>query len=186
MLTERCIVDNRVFLLGLDKLYRDAMKRHERVELLSCARRVAAALHVTPTSVPVEGYYAEDQQLTEYFRLVRALQQVDESRTSKVAALPEFLPGLRPFHRLVPHPLVRDGPFGDASDPLPFEPQTARGDRPSRRSAIEQGAVHPQTVHQPVSSCCPAGRAHAQPSGHRLARVPDASVCPILTLSEAR
>ncbi len=79
---ERRVVDDRVFLLGLDKLYRDAMKQHERGELLGCARRVAEALHVTPADVPVEGYYAEDERLTEYFRLVRALQDVDEGATS--------------------------------------------------------------------------------------------------------
>ena len=90
MLTERRVVDNRVFLLGLDKLYRDAMKRHERGELLSCARRVSEALRVTPANVPVEGYYTEDRQLTEYFLLVRALQDVDESATSSVDSLPEF------------------------------------------------------------------------------------------------
>ena len=55
-----------------------------------CARRVADVLHVTPADVPVEGYYTEDQQLTEYFRLLRALQEVDECRTAEVAALPEF------------------------------------------------------------------------------------------------
>ena len=27
--TERRVVNNRVFLLGLDELYREAMKRHE-------------------------------------------------------------------------------------------------------------------------------------------------------------
>jgi len=33
---EECrIVDNRTFLLGLDKLYRDAMKRQERGERVS-------------------------------------------------------------------------------------------------------------------------------------------------------
>ncbi|MBZ5538082.1 MAG: hypothetical protein LAO31_19180 [Acidobacteriia bacterium] len=90
MFTNACVVDNRVFLLGLDKLYRDAMKQHERGELSACARDVAAALHVNPADVPVEGYYAEDQQLTEYFRLVRALQKVDESRTPAVASLREF------------------------------------------------------------------------------------------------
>ena len=90
MLTERRVVDNRVFLLGLDKLYRDAMKQHERRELLRCARRVAEAVHATPADVPVEGYYAEDEQLTEYFRLVRALQNVDEGVTSSVTSLPEF------------------------------------------------------------------------------------------------
>lgn len=90
MFNKQCVVDNRVFLLGLDKLYRDAMKRHERGELLRCARRVAEALRVTPADVPVEGYYAEDEQLTEYFRLVRALQEVDEVETSSVDSLSEF------------------------------------------------------------------------------------------------
>jgi len=40
MFTERHIVDNRVFLLGLDKLYRDAMKDNERTELLPSGRDV--------------------------------------------------------------------------------------------------------------------------------------------------
>lgn len=90
MFRERRIVDNRTFLLGLDKLYRGAMKRHERGELLNCARRVAAALRVAPADVPVEGYYTENHQLTEYFRLMRALQLVDEESTPTVASLPEF------------------------------------------------------------------------------------------------
>jgi hypothetical protein len=84
------VVDNRTFLLGLDELYREAMKTHERGELLNCARRVAAALEVTPAVVPIEGYYTEDQQLTEYFRLMRALQVVSDKRISEVASLPEF------------------------------------------------------------------------------------------------
>ena len=90
MFNERRVVDNRVFLLGLDKLYRDAMKRHESGELLMYARRVAEALQVGPADVPVEGYYAEDERLTEYFRLVRTLQDVDEGKTSSVDSLPEF------------------------------------------------------------------------------------------------
>jgi hypothetical protein len=87
---EHRIIDNRTFLLGLDKLYRDAMMQQERGELLRCARQVAAVLQVAPADVPVEGYYAEDQQLTEYFRLMRALQEVSEERSPVVASLPEF------------------------------------------------------------------------------------------------
>src|ERR1700682_565907 len=90
MFGERRIVDNRVFLLGLDKLYRDAMKKHERGELLTCARQLAAFLQVTPATVPVEGYYTEDRKLTDYFLLVRALQEVTEDRATAVASLPEF------------------------------------------------------------------------------------------------
>jgi hypothetical protein len=90
MFREERIIDNRTFLLGLDNLYREAMKPHERVELLRCAHQVAAVLQVTPEAVPIEGYYTEDQQLTEYFMLMRALQNVDRERTPTVASLPEF------------------------------------------------------------------------------------------------
>jgi hypothetical protein len=90
MRTEVIVVDNRVFLLGLCELYRDAMKPHERGELLACARRVAGALGVPPADVPIEGYYAEDDELTAYFRLMRALQEVLASRTPIVKDLPEF------------------------------------------------------------------------------------------------
>ena len=90
MKTDRRVVDNRVFLLGLDELYREAMKRHEREELLQCARETASSLSVGPADVPIEGYYSEDEQLTEYFRLVRGLQGVSKDRESEVANLRSF------------------------------------------------------------------------------------------------
>ena len=61
-------VDNRTFLLGLDELYRAAMKRHERGELLECAREVCMELNLPPANVPVEGYYSENKDLAEQFR----------------------------------------------------------------------------------------------------------------------
>ena len=90
MEVERRVVNNYVFLLGLDNFYRNAIKVHERGELLDCALKVASALEVLPANGPVEGYYAEDEKLTEYFQNIRALQQVDENRTTEVAPLPEF------------------------------------------------------------------------------------------------
>ena len=45
---------------------------------------------MTAGDVPVEGYYAEDERLTEYFRLVRALQRVDGRATPAVESLVEF------------------------------------------------------------------------------------------------
>lgn len=84
------IVDNRTFLLGLDELYRHAMKGHERGELLACARVVAAALIVPPADVPIEGYYTEHPDLGAYFLLMRALQTVDGKRLAEVESLPEF------------------------------------------------------------------------------------------------
>jgi hypothetical protein len=84
------VVDTRIFLLGLDEMYRRAMQTHERGELLTCARRVAGVLRVAPADVPIEGYYTESPQLTEYFRLVRALQRVTEQARPSVDGLPEF------------------------------------------------------------------------------------------------
>ena len=80
-------VDDRTFLLGLDCLYREAMQQHEGFELLGCAREVAATLRITPQPVPIEGYYTTNPQLTEYFLLLRALQQVGESRVPEVRGL---------------------------------------------------------------------------------------------------
>jgi len=90
VVTNQHVIDNRVFVLALDHLYREAMMPHERGELLTCAQEVASVLAVAPATSPVEGYYAEDVQLSEYFRLVRALQQVDRSRRSQVAELAGF------------------------------------------------------------------------------------------------
>ena len=91
MFFERRVVDNRTLLLGLDQRYRESIKAHESTELLSCARGVAGALGIAAAHVPIEGYYAENPRLTEYFRLVRALQDVEESLIPSVASLPEFL-----------------------------------------------------------------------------------------------
>ncbi len=84
------IVDNRVFLLGLDELYRTAIKPHERGELLECARAVARTLNVAPANVPIEGYYTENAELTEYFKLVRALQAEGKSSIGRVERMREF------------------------------------------------------------------------------------------------
>ena len=84
------VVDNRVFLLGLDQLYRERVKRHESTELLTCARAVAARLNVAPAAVPIEGYYTETKELTEYFRLTGGLQSVPAEKAPHVAGMREF------------------------------------------------------------------------------------------------
>jgi hypothetical protein len=83
-------VDDRVFLLGLDYLYREAIAEFEVRELLPCACAVAEVLGVRPATGPVEGYYGERPRLTEYFQLMRALQEVPLDRERDVQALPEF------------------------------------------------------------------------------------------------
>jgi hypothetical protein len=90
MKPERRVVDNRVFLLGLDELYREAMKRHERDELLRCAKDTANALSLATADVPIEGYYSEDEQLAEYFRLMRTLQKEPKNRAGELVAVGGF------------------------------------------------------------------------------------------------
>jgi len=84
------IVDNRVFLLGLDELYREAMKEHEVRELLRCATRTAEVLRIAAGHVPIEGYYGESMELTAYFRLLRVLQSQPHSRAAEVRRLDEY------------------------------------------------------------------------------------------------
>jgi hypothetical protein len=84
------IVDNRTFVLGLDHLYRETIKGHERTELLTCARTTAGVLGVGPADVPIEGYYSDDEQLTDYVRLMRALQMTTDAARPRVEHLPEF------------------------------------------------------------------------------------------------
>jgi len=84
MKTETRVIDNRVFLLGLDELYREAIKPHEMGDLLQCAELVAADLGLAPANVPVEGYYSENTSLETYFRLMRAIQDQKRKRASEI------------------------------------------------------------------------------------------------------
>lgn len=86
----RYVVDDRVFLLGLDKHYRDAMKLFESAVLLPCAQAVAGRLDVPPKDVPIEGYYVESPELTAYFRLMRGLQDVTEERGRPAESMAEL------------------------------------------------------------------------------------------------
>jgi FHA domain len=88
--TTIALVDNRVFMLGLNELYRDAMKQFESSRLLQSARGVATALHVTPGRFPIEGYYADTPKLREYYCLMRTLQELDKTEEDKVRGLFEF------------------------------------------------------------------------------------------------
>jgi len=82
------------------------MKRHERDELLRCATETASTLSLSPADVPIEGYYSEDERLTNYFRLMRALQKAPISRESE-------LTGVSAFQRL--RQVTESGLFGPPS-----------------------------------------------------------------------
>jgi len=113
------VVDTRTFLLGLDELYRKAMKGHEREELLVCAVRVARELGVGPADVPIEGYYHEEEALALYFRFMRALQRIPAGLQSRVERMEEY----RRLAAIAGSPIYgRPGPprgiFPGMTDPL--------------------------------------------------------------------
>jgi hypothetical protein len=120
-------VDNRVFLLGLDELYRDAMQKHEAGELLACAQSVTSVLNVLPADVPVEGYYTENSDLTAYFRLVRALQGVPLARAREVESLPQFHRILAVTSSPIFGPPIRDYLLPKGNDPLSVALKAAQG-----------------------------------------------------------
>lgn len=142
-MSKHLVVDNRVFLLGLDDLYRSAMKENEGIELLRCAREVASVLHVAPADVPVEGYYAEDERLTEYFRLMRALQVEPNSRVANV----EHLPAYQRLYEVTSSPLFGRVRNEDQLLPVGYDPLTAALQKlalhwtiPSLTAAAEEAA----------------------------------------------
>lgn len=69
------LVDNRVFLLGLDYLYREQMKIFEQEILLPAVSELIHTLKTPVLELPIEGYYYETEKLTEYFLKVRSLQK---------------------------------------------------------------------------------------------------------------
>ncbi len=83
-------VGNRELLLGLDYVYREAMKVFEAETLLPAAEAVAGRLAVQPGDAPVEGYYGESPELARYFQLARALQEVPVATQEHVSDLAEF------------------------------------------------------------------------------------------------
>ena len=103
----RHIVDNRVMLLTLDDFYRERMKYHETKELLKIAKRVANELNIKPANVPIEGYYSETPQLTQYFRLMRALQTASDKLRPKAQKITGF-------SRL--QEVMKSGLFGEPGD----------------------------------------------------------------------
>lgn len=87
---EEVVINDRVFVIGLDYLYRKAMKLFETQKLLPYAEKVAQRLLIQPAEVPSEGHYTESPALKTYFKTMRALQEVKKSQGAVVKDLPEF------------------------------------------------------------------------------------------------
>lgn len=84
------VVDNRVLLLGLDYLYREHMKDFEVDHLLPYASKLIDQLKLPISTVPVEGYYYESEELTDYFLKVRTLQKENTQIAQTVKHTPEY------------------------------------------------------------------------------------------------
>jgi hypothetical protein len=87
---DKCVVTDRVLLLGLDSMFRYNMQSRETSMLLPCARLVARILGINKSDSPTEGYYADNEALAEYFGLIRALQETKIERRSEVERMPAF------------------------------------------------------------------------------------------------
>ncbi len=118
---EQKIVDDRVFLLGLDAFFREGMKGYEAGELLKLARQIVQELKVDVLDCPIEGYYSETAELAEYFRLMRTLQGCDESRTQDVLST-DSLRRLRQVcgSRVFGDPIESGGLLPAGMDPVAF------------------------------------------------------------------
>jgi hypothetical protein len=131
--TEERIVDDRLFLLGLDELSRTGIKPHERTELLVAAREIASTLGLAPADMPLEGYYSQDDQLREYFKLMRTLQKVDASARPRVASLRDF----QRLSQVVASPLFGEAGFGGMLFPVARDALTRAVDSVGKWSVAE-------------------------------------------------
>lgn len=116
------ILDNRLFVIGLTEMFRQEMKAVEIATLLPMAESSCRALGLSPAAFRIEGYYGEQQALSRYFGLIRALQAA-EIRSLPPGRAGQDLKRLREIFsspamgraeengRLLPRP---SSPFGEA------------------------------------------------------------------------
>jgi hypothetical protein len=76
------IVNDRTFVVGMCELFRQEMKVYEVSALLPLAETACKALQLRPAKVPIEGYYAESDELKQFFLLIRALQNTERRKTN--------------------------------------------------------------------------------------------------------
>lgn len=77
-------INNRNLILALDYLYRENMKFFEVKKLLPAATKLVELLSLSVADVPVEGYYVENEDLTEYFLKVKTLQNCKNGEERRV------------------------------------------------------------------------------------------------------
>lgn len=83
-------VNNRELVLGLDYLYRKAMKVFEVEKLLPLSKRLLKVLNAPKLEVPIEGYYGESEGLKEYFITMRSLQDLSKEDSLKVESSDDY------------------------------------------------------------------------------------------------
>ncbi len=83
-------VDNRSLVLSLDGKYRSEMMWFEEKKLLPAAKKLTDILNIKPPEVPIEGYYDSSPKLTEYFTIMRALQNLSDEDSRKVNDSDEY------------------------------------------------------------------------------------------------
>lgn len=83
-------LDNRALLIALDNLYREQMKTYEEDVLLPASRQLVKQLELPIAQVPIEGYYHESAELTEYFLTMRALQACARQHAQVISHMPAY------------------------------------------------------------------------------------------------
>lgn len=81
---------DRKLLLGLDYAFRERMKRFEINSLLPASRSLMSKLHIKPVNCPIEGYYSELPELSEYFFNTRSLQSLDDSMATSLSTHQDY------------------------------------------------------------------------------------------------
>lgn len=73
---DKTVIDNRKVVIAIDHLFRQYMKRFEKQTLLPATKQLLKELSIEKQTFPIEGYYAESNELKEYFLNIRTLQQL--------------------------------------------------------------------------------------------------------------
>jgi len=78
------IVNDFEFIIGLDSFYREKMKKYEVKILLPLIKEIFQNIDIQKKNFPIEGYYYENEDLTEYFNYVKTLKTLNNDYKPKI------------------------------------------------------------------------------------------------------